>query len=240
VIRSFEALPWDSEFFGFAIGRIDLDDLDPEAVLAVEAEARSAGITCLYGSADPEDAERSVLLQRLGWRFVEAATLFSLRPDEPPIPRPPGITFRPGTPDDLPRMDALVARLARWSRYAADPRFGVDQALRLQRAWIARAAGCETGEYSLMVAEDERGIVSFISRCATPQPVVDTVGTSAAGSGSARYLIEDARAWAGEGELLGGPIAARNVNALRYVGHCGYRVKQVRYLYHRWLDEELP
>ena len=36
--------------------------------------------------------------------------------------------------------------------------------------------------------------------------------------------------------LLGGPIAARNVPALRYVSHCFYRVCEVRYLYHRWLD----
>ncbi|MEY2458765.1 MAG: hypothetical protein QOG30_595, partial [Acidimicrobiaceae bacterium] len=53
----------------------------------------------------------------------------------------------------------------------------------------------------------------------------------------ARQLIEDARRWAGDRPLLGGPIAARNINALRYVSHCGYRVAEVRYLYHRWIDD---
>ena len=52
-----------------------------------------------------------------------------------------------------------------------------------------------------------------------------------------RSVSPYARAWAGEQPLLGGPIAARNVNALRYVSHCGYRVSSVRYLYHRWFDD---
>ena len=44
----------------------------------------------------------------------------------------------------------------------------------------------------------------------------------------------------GEGTMpLGGPIAARNVAALRFVGGCNYRPRRVRYIYHRWLDEKV-
>ncbi len=74
--------------------------------------------------------------------------------------------------------------------------------------------------------------------CSTPTPRVDAVGTTRRGSGAARYLVQEARAWAGDQALLGGPIAARNVPALRYVSHCSYRVCKVEYLYHRWLDED--
>ncbi len=37
---------------------------------------------------------------------------------------------------------------------------------------------------------------------------------------------------------LGGPIAARNIAALRFVDACHYRVTRIRYLFHRWLDED--
>jgi len=230
-------LPWDSEFFDLPIGKVDLAGADLASIAAAEAEARDQGIVCLYGTLDPVEAQTTVLVQQAGYRFVDAATTFSLRLDEPAIPQPAGVDVRLGSPADLPEMADMVAKLSDWSRYAVDPRFGREAARRMQDAWLERAAACTTGEFALLVAEDDSGIIAFITRALEPEPVVDTVGTTAQGSGAARYLIEVARAWAGDRPLLGGPIAARNVSALRYVSHCGYRVQRVRYLYHRWLDE---
>jgi dTDP-4-amino-4,6-dideoxy-D-galactose acyltransferase len=238
VTLDWKPLPWDSEFFGFPIGRVDLDGADRSSLAVVEAEASQAGISCLYGSLDPVDHQASYLVQQAGYRFVEAATTFSLRLDEPPIVRPAGVEVRQATPEDLPALAPMVDSLAAWSRFAVDVRFGPDAALRMQRAWAERATSDTSGEYSLMVAEDETGLLAFITRTIHPTPRVDGVGTVARGSGAARYLIEDARTWAGDQPLLGGPIAARNVSALRYVSHCNYRVSQVRYIYHRWLDED--
>jgi dTDP-4-amino-4,6-dideoxy-D-galactose acyltransferase len=235
-----EPLPWDTEFFGFAIGKVDLDGAGLEDLDALDEEARSAGLVCLYGSLDPADAPATMVVQEHGFRFVEAATTFSLRVDEPPIPAPEGISVRVGGPDDLASLREASDALASWSRFAVDPRFGLDAARRLQWAWIERAARSETGEHELVLAELGGEIVAFITRCTAPSPRVDSVWTAARGSGAARYLIEDARRWAGDQPLLGGPIAARNIPALRYVSHCGYRVSTVRYLYHRWFDDAAP
>lgn len=232
-------LPWDTDFFGFAIGRVELDGLDRAAIAQVESEARAQGVRCLYGALDPIDAPLTFLVQELGYRFVECATTFDLRLDEPPIPCPPGVTVRLGTPDDLPALTEMVEGLAPWSRFAVDPRFGLEASRRMQHSWAHRALSPDTDEYQLVLAEDASGVIAFITRTIHPTPRVDGVGTTARGSGAARYLIEDARAWAAPHALLGGPIASRNVAALRYVGHCNYRVTQVRYLYHRWLDDQL-
>ena len=234
-----EPLPWDSDFFGVPIGRVALDGADATGLTTVEAEARRLGIVCLYGSLDPIDAQATELVQQHGWRFVDAPTTFDLKLDEPPIPKPEGVRFRVGTVDDVPRVAHIARSMADWSRYAVDPRFGLAAARKLQDAWLDRAARAEDGVHSLMVAEDEGDgeVVAFIGRVLTPSPRVDAVGTTRRGSGAARYLIEEARAWAGDQALLGGPIAARNVPALRYVSHCGYRVCRVEYVYHRWLDE---
>lgn len=232
-----QPLPWDSDFFGVPIGKVDLDGVGPEQLDAIDAVARSEGLQCLYGSLDPTDAAATVLVQQHGFRFVEAATTFDLRLEEPPIPRPQGVEVRIGGPEDLHRLKGASDGLAAWSRYAVDPRFGLEAARSLQWAWIERAAGGDGGERQLVLAERDGELLAFITRCASPDPIVDCVWTTARGSGAARYLIEDARRWAGDRSLLGGPIAARNVAALRYVSHCGYRVTSVRYLYHRWLDE---
>lgn len=231
-------LAWDTEFFGTSIGRVELDGLDRDAILEVEAEARAQGVACLYAALDPIDAQLTVVVQELGYRFVEGATTFDLRLDEPAIPCPPGVTVRLGTPEDLPALAEMVDGLAPWSRFAVDPRFGLEASRRMQRAWAERALRPGSDEHELVLAEDASGAIAFITRTIHPTPRVDGVGTTARGSGAARYLIEEARAWAAPHALLGGPIAARNVAALRYVSHCNYRVANVRYLYHRWLDED--
>jgi hypothetical protein len=88
MIARIEPLPWDTEFFGRSIGRVVLDSLRSEDLVEIETEALDTGIECAYGSLDPSDAEATVLVQRHGYRFVEAATTFNLRLEEPPIPRP--------------------------------------------------------------------------------------------------------------------------------------------------------
>jgi hypothetical protein len=239
VTASFTPLPWDSEFFGFSIAKVELTDRSSDEITAIEDAARADGIVCLYGSLDPADPTASLAVQSLGWRFVEAAVMSSLHPRELQMPHPPGISVRTGTADDLPELAPLIALLAPWSRFAADPRFGQDAALRMQTAWIERAAKCTTGEFELVVAvnDEDDSIVAFISRAREPKPVVDTVGTLTVGAGAARLLIQISRAWAGEGSLLGGPIAARNTTASRFVQTVGYRATWTRYLFHRWLDE---
>lgn len=232
-------LDWDSDFFGFPIGRIDLDGAGRTDIEAAEASARADGLRCLYAALDPTaDGPRTVELQRLGYRFVDAATLFELRTSEPAIDRPDGTEFRLGTPDDVEEVAGIVELMAAWSRYAVDEGFGIDAARRLQSAWLARAVDPAAQNHSLMVATQDGEIIAFIGRVREPHPRVDAVGTTRRGSGAARYLIETARGWAGDRPLLGGPIAARNVPSLRYVSHCNYRVCRVEYLFHRWLDED--
>lgn len=231
-------LPWDSEFFGVEIGRVDLDGLSPTEVVAVEHEARAHGLACLYGTLDPSDLTATVAAQALGWRFVDAAVMSTLHPKQPPNPRPPSITVRRGTTDDLPALEPMADLLAPWSRFATDPRFGLEAARRLQLAWLERAATCTTGDHDLLVAEHDGAIVAFITRMLAPSAGIDGIGSSALGAGAARLLVEESRAWAGDQPLLGGPIAARNIVAHAFVNSCGYRASWVRYHYHRWLDEE--
>jgi hypothetical protein len=236
---TWERLDWDTEFFGIPIGRAHLAGLGVEEIAAIEADAAAAGIECLYASLDPTHLVTCDAAQRVGWRFMDAATLFDLAVSEPPIPEPPDTEFRVGTADDLDDVRELVRLMAPWTRYAADPRFGLEAAVRLQDAWLDRAVSPDAPDHSIVLAFQGGEVCAFIGRVDEPgRRRVDAVGTTRRGSGAARFLIEGARAWAGDQALLGGPIMARNIAALRYVSHCAYRVCEVTYQLHRWLDED--
>src|SRR5262249_41678838 len=91
-----EPLAWDSDFFGFPVGSVCLDGATPESLKAVDAEARTLGLRCLYGTLDPGSDTTAYLVQVCGYRLVEVSQLFS-RPAVPFEPRPTKSTVRRGT-----------------------------------------------------------------------------------------------------------------------------------------------
>jgi dTDP-4-amino-4,6-dideoxy-D-galactose acyltransferase len=232
-----EPLRWDSEFFGIAIARANLSGATADMLRAIDAEARAAGVACLYGSLDPTDDTAAYDVQTFGHRLVEVALTFE-RPPMPFTPKPNTAKVRRGTLDDLPSLEPAVKTLAPWSRFAADPRFGVDAARRMHEAWMERAAGDDTDDRALYISYDDDGVTGVATFVRTPVPRVDTKGVTQQGTGAADALMVALFEWAGGGPTEAGPCAARNIAPLRYLERCGFRVGRARYLFHRWLDEE--
>lgn len=231
-----EPLAWDTEFFGFGIGRVGLDDVTPDALASIEADARAMGLVCLYGSLDPGRSTTDYLVQTFGYRLVDVALTFD-RPAGPFPSRPSASTVRQGTVDDIPLLEDSIRTLAPWSRFGVDPRFGDEAARRMHRAWAERAAR-ETDERLLLIAEAESGVTGFSTQVHGPVPRIDLMGVTVRGSGASWALMSAHIKRVDDGPIEGGPCAARNIAPLRFVEHCGFSVARSRYLYHRWLDED--
>jgi hypothetical protein len=231
-----ERLAWDSDFFGVPIARADLTGATAERLRAIDDEARAGGIACLYGTLDPTDETAAHIVQKFGHRLVEVALTFE-RPALPFTPKPSTSNARRSTLEDLPSLEPAIKTLAPWSRYAADPRFGLDAARRMHEAWIERAAS-DTNERALYIAYDDTGVTGVATSVRSQVPRFDIIGITKPGTGAADALMVAFLEWAGGGPVEGGPSAARNVAALRYWERCGFRVCRARYLFHRWLDEE--
>jgi hypothetical protein len=232
-----EVLDWDSEFFGFPIGRVELDGATEATLREIDTEARDLGLTCLYGSLDPAQGQTATLVQSFGHRLVEIALAFD-RPAVPFTPKPTASVVRRGTPEDLPLLAEAIDTLAPWSRFGADPRFGPAAARRMHEAWVTRAASDTTDERMLAIAEEDGVVTGISTHVRTPVPRVDLMGVTRQGSGSSWVLMQALVDWAGDGPIEAGPCAARNIPPLRFLEHCGFSICRSRYLYHRWLDED--
>jgi dTDP-4-amino-4,6-dideoxy-D-galactose acyltransferase len=230
-----EPLPWDTEFFGIPIGRVDLTGVDAERLRAIDAAARGAGFACLYGTLEPTDETAAYLVQTFGHRLVEVGITFE-RPAGPFTSGPGASKVRPGTLDDLPALEPAIRTMAPWSRFAADPRFGPDAALRMHRAWAERAAR-GTGERALYVAYDDTGVTGLGTFGRSPVPHIDIVGVTKPGTGAADALIRAMVEWAGGGHTEAGAAAARNIAVLRWLDRNGFRACRTRYVFHRWFDD---
>lgn len=236
-----QRLGWDSDFFGIEIGRVEgaehPDDADSVAFLGeVDREASERGFDCLYLTVDPADRLATILAQEVGYRLVEVAMDLINERSVVSYPSESDALVRLGTPDDLESIEPHLSLLAPWSRYAVDPRFGVDSAHRMYSAWIGRAAGTDP-HHHLWVAEEKGEIVAFATGSTIPDelPRIDLIASSRSGTG--RRIVEFAFDGFGDQPSMGGAIAARNVVSLRFVLGLGYRVSTSRYIFHRWLDD---
>jgi hypothetical protein len=236
-------LSWDTEFFGFAIGEIEVEGLDGPTIAKAEDDARYEGVRCLYAEADGNAVGSIDMLQRLGYRLMEVAVELEHRANVDPPPTRARV--RRGTVDDVPDLDALLELVAPWSRFAVDPRFGLDAARAMHRAWLERAATQADGR-SLLLAEHDGRITGVLTTSWADDPSgsdgrrprIDLIASNEPRSGAAPAMVAHAIASFGPTPSLAGPIAARNVASLRFSENMGYRVTRAEYRYHRWLDED--
>ena len=237
MVRLVEPLEWDTEFFGFPIGRVALDGATQEALEAIEFEARELGLRCLYASVDPTaPGDVAYLAQGAGYRLVEP-TLTWNRPNTTYTPPSTACVVRRGTAEDLTFLTEAVATVAPWSRFGADPRFGTEAALRMHGAWLERAVSCGD-ERMLTIAEDDSGVTGFATQVRGNPANFDLMGVTKPGTGVSQALLAAFFDWAGEAAVEAGPTAARNIAITRFLENAGFRVTRARYVFHRWFDDD--
>ena len=234
-----EALPWDTDFFGVPIARVELDGLGADDLAAIETEARDRGFDCVYGSLDPNrEPALAHHVQDAGHRLVEVSVTLA-RTTTAPLDLPDALpAVRRGTLDDLPLLDKALDLLAPWSRFAADSRFGPAAARRMYDAWVRRAAADEDDEFMLLIAEDASGVTGVATHVRADQPRVDLMAVTKPGTRTSWALLAGGIEWGGTDAFHAGPVAARNVAPLRFLERHRFEVFRTRYLFHRWFDDE--
>ncbi|MGD9903859.1 MAG: N-acetyltransferase family protein [Vicinamibacterales bacterium] len=163
-------LPWDSQFFGVPMGRLDVMLASPEAtaehleaaLAATMAAARAAGVRHLAARVDVADLRTMGVLEGAGFRTMDALVTYIMRPGKDPHPevRPVG-TIRDATPEDTAAIVAITAEAYRGyrGRFHLDPHLSSERADALYLEW---ARGCAERRLAdtVIVAEDSGGAIS--------------------------------------------------------------------------------
>lgn len=152
-----ERLPWDSEFFGYEVARLNgifalrppLNRLHADysgAVSALLEEAKSRGIRYLFAQVDPRDLALlralgenrfSLLETRLHYHYSVQIVHYVRMPDHLPQAL---LGFREATADDVPHL-AKVAREAvnPYDRFHSDPFIKARDVERLMETWVEQS-----------------------------------------------------------------------------------------------------
>lgn len=230
-------LPWDSEFFGFRIGRLTLRQLTPQTLQSVLAWAAAEKLRCAYFFADPDCPGTLTLAHEGGFKFVDVRMDFAAD-----LAPPDGATgsagLRPATAADLPALEALSRISHQDTRFSKDLNIPAARAAELYAEWIRR----DLREHRILVAPGANSAVAGYVTCQTdPTTGLGRIGLIAvAGSerrrGIGRILTAGALEYFRQAGCRHARVAtqASNVPAQRLYQSLGFRTAETCATYHRW------
>lgn len=235
-----EPLAWDSEFFGFPIGKVKAGSVSLQDIAEVAQESKSCGFKCVYWLQESRSSDLLAEAQRQGFRWVDLRVELS-RNVKPNIATPPSPGVRPARSDDLGQLQEIAEATQEDTRFHKDGLFPPDRAKALYSKWIER----DLDQNEVWVgAEEADNLTGFVSLAVNPSTAVATIGLVSVASGSqgqgwGRQLMSAAL----HSALSHGCQSCRvvtqgtNVGALGLYQSCGFRVNQTHHWMHLWPEE---
>jgi dTDP-4-amino-4,6-dideoxy-D-galactose acyltransferase len=222
-VQTIEVLPWDSEFFGFRVGRLHGESLTPALIAEAKQWCRANDVSCLYylGPAEPVDNPG-------GFRFVDERVTcrWGARPVAATSP-----AVRYFESSDLDSLERIARYSHRESRFYHDPGFDRARCDDLYATWIRNS--CQGQADAVFVATDQGRPAGYLT-CTENSIGLVAVAEEARGRGLGRQLITAAQRYfyasgAAYAEVI---TQRRNQAALDLYLHCGFQVVNTHHWYH--------
>lgn len=250
------ALPWDSEFFGVAMGRIDYvlatagaaADLVRTALAASLDAARSRGLKHLAARVDVADLRTVGILESLGFRLMDTLVTYLMRPrkDANFDMRKVG-SVRDVRPEDEATLVEITADAFRGyqSRFHLDPHLSNARADEFYLEWARQSVRKRMADEVLVAEDPSGGAIGYLAyRIRRP---AGSASLPVFGSGIGACRPDALGAYTGL--LLAATIRARDLGA---IGECqthnynfpvirvyeaaGLHYVRAEYTLHAWLD----
>lgn len=235
-------LAWDSEFFGYRIGRITANQLNGTSWAQVEHWCTEHQIDLLYFLADPSDPETIAICESAKYtltdiRIVLEKNLSDHHPMSNKRRKLTEVRIRPASTSDIPRLQQISAGMFTDSRFYNDPRL-VSQADFLYSNWVRKS--CEGYAESVLVAEVNGEQVGFISAHLENEShgKIGLIGVQKEmqGLGIGRTLVNHCLEWFVQCRVATAYVVTqeRNVTGLRLYERCGFSRTSRMLWYHKW------
>jgi dTDP-4-amino-4,6-dideoxy-D-galactose acyltransferase len=231
-VSSAEILPWDTEFWGVRIARVEGDTMTAERAAELEAWTAANDVACLYFLAG-KDAASAHAAEDAGFRLMDVRVGLARASAEVAE----DARVRPFAQADLTALRAIARASHRATRFYADPRFPEDRCDELYDVWITRSV--EGWADAVFVAEHDgrpAGYLSLHGGAERSTIGLVAVAEGARGSGLGAALVDRGIAWAYERGLpeIGVVTQGRSAAALRVYERRGFAVETLGFWFHRW------
>lgn len=152
----YRVLAWDSQWFGFPIGRVDLFKFTASSVLEIDMWAQKQGLKCVYVFVEGDEVQAKE--DSAGFVPIDTRVEYEINPN---IAKGPMDTEYFMRPEEQESVCALARRVFTRTRFLRDPEFPQARARELYAEWVRRdTKGCFPG---CLVIRDEGDIIGFVT-----------------------------------------------------------------------------
>jgi Acetyltransferases len=235
-------LQWDSDFFGYKIGRVNSSRLDQESIVVIDEWCLSNSIDCLYFLGEADDPLTVRIAEDHGFRFLDIrVTLENKTGITLPLNESgAGCRIRRFSSEDLPALKAMAQRNHRYSRFYFDSNFPVSCCDALYEKWIEKS--CDGYAQNVLVAEIKAEPVGYLS-CHLLSPNKGKIGLFGVdekhqGQGIGQMLIDGSLKWFAKNgaDRVAVATQGRNIRVQRLYQRRGFQTKSTQLWYHKWFE----
>lgn len=253
--------PWDSEFFGVAIGQVGTGSVTAPGLAAVVDQARLEAVECLYLLVDAADRDAVAAAERTGFSLTDVRLTMGRdlkaggwRTGTPPAPVAaagtgaqtpprPADSIRAARTGDIVPLESLARVSHRNTRFHRDTRFDPARSDEMYAIWIERSISGELADAVWVVDVDgaPRGYMTMAKR-ETEAGGVAVIGLVAVaedyrGRGYGDRLMDAALEWSAAQGLTRARVVTQGTNptSVRFYERAGFAVSRVELWYHHWL-----
>jgi dTDP-4-amino-4,6-dideoxy-D-galactose acyltransferase len=241
-----EHLPWDSAHLGFSVAHLRGYCLEPAALWRALESARDDGIRLVYwAAANPNTVPDPLLLEFAG-RVVDRKASLTAPIDGPQGDELGGQYRVDEHPRSLPapRLAALAVTAGAYSRFRRDPRVPLGAFQRLYEEWITRSTLGELADAvlvaSLQSAPDKP--IAFVTVSIDGDGGVIglvAVQEESRGLGIGSFILRRGHHWLAQRGAGRVSVVTQldNRPACRLYAKAGYRLTDMKLIYHFWPQE---
>jgi len=229
-------LPWDSQFFGLQIGRIDDVCREPQLLRDARDWARAEQLDCVYALLDGAEPLLVRHASELGFKLVDLRV--TLRAAIEPTSRATPLV-REALDADLPALRTIASYSHQASRFYADPGFALERCDALYAEWIERSVRRDFAD-AVLVATEGSLPLGYLTCSVDPRGIgqigLFAVAREARGRGYGAQLVHAAFAWFRDRGLREASVVAQgnNARALAVYQRHGFATDKVELWHHGW------
>ncbi len=232
-------LPWDSNFWGFPIARLNTETLHPNLLQEATGWCTKNQIKCLYYQCDGHDPETLQLASDAGFKFVDMRVDLEITLSENRVLKSKSKQVRSCTAEDCPTVQEIAKYSHTDTRFFKDGNFDRDRASELYSRWIEK----DFRENLVLISingHEAQGVSGYVTCLVEPSGNgrIGLIGISEPyrGKGIGRELLNSALDWFFKQDVRHVKVATQgtNITALRLYERAGFTTSDVKIWYHKW------
>lgn len=238
--NSLQPLAWDSDYLGFGVARLEADNLAPDVLARLIAEARAAGRRLLYLVATPQDAASNASAREAGAWLADRKVTFAMLVVPAEQAEVIGPAIQPTT-IWTPQLESLALQSGEYSRFRLETHFEPAVFIGLYQRWLRNSLSHEIAREVLVFDAGQTGSAQGLLTLGVKNGRADigllAVDTQARGQRIGQQLVAAARQRTATWGLAELQVVTQldNEPACGFYRRCGFREWQVEHIYHLWL-----